>query len=197
MRKKLIAFLLVISLCCAVGCGVIISKKRNNQGLLVSSFTQTAETIKEDFSYAGFDEIMSDKTYFLSLPLNYPQIDSSGIPLDLQKLFVYKESTTGTVIMLQITSSPSSSTKSKWISSFNYQTNLFNSPNCKFGGLYDENIPDVEISVNAFSYQGINFSVLAFAPDNNNQAAAEKMIGFCNNLIDFLTKSADYQPLNQ
>jgi len=72
MRKKMIAFLLVISLCCAVGCGVIISKKRNNQGLLVSSFTQTAETIREGFSYDGFDEIMSDKTYFLSLPSNYP-----------------------------------------------------------------------------------------------------------------------------
>lgn len=152
----------------------------------IEAFDQTIARIKDEFTYEDFDEVMQDKTLFMGLPAEYHQVNELGIVLDLQKLFVYMDSDTGTTIMLQVTLDPYSDvSRGEWYSSIGYRPEAFNSQDGYYG-VYNEKVPDITVGGNGFLYQGISYSIIAFSQYGTEPDALEVMTDFSNALIKFV-----------
>lgn len=148
-------------------------------------FDQTIEDLQNNFVYEGFEEIMHEESHLLGLPMKYKSIDKADNFLLFQKLFVYKSKEQGVIIMLQITHNISS--ENRWISSIDYSPEVFNAPSSKFGAFYVEEIPEVEIACNSFSYKNCNYSITCFSGISDSALAATTLIDFSNQLIKYLT----------
>ncbi len=149
-------------------------------------FDQTIEDLQNNFLYEGFEEIMHDESYLLGLPMEQPKIDKADNFLFLQKLFVYKSKKQGVVIMLQVTYNQHS--KNQWISSIDYHPEVFNWPSSKFGkNTYIEDVPEVEIACNSFSFKNCNYSITCFSGVSDSALAATTLTDFSNQLIKYIT----------
>ena len=162
------------------------STETDNVQERIEAFDQMTAEIKGEFTYGDYREVMQDETLLMGLPAEYPQISESGIVLDLQKLFVYTDSDTGTTIMLQVTLDPySDASRGEWHSSMGYTPETFNSQNGYYG-VYNDKSPDITVGGNGFSYQGICYSIIAFSRHGTQPNALEAMTDFSNALIKFI-----------
>lgn len=181
-RIRLIGVVVAVGLC-AVLCFLT---KADTKEKSVEEYTEIVEEIKNGFTYGEFIEVMGDETHILALPAEYEQIEQNGIFLDLQKLFVYKSTDDGIIILLQVVLNPFADSEDHWISSMNYNSMTFNSVESKYGKFFNEKIPDVEIATNSFSYHSVDYSITVIAEENESQEAATTLIDFCNTFIPFI-----------
>lgn len=181
MMKK-IKFLISIIVIMLLFIGCTNQNKSESENNL-DYFWDMVDNIKENFQFNDYQEIMQDKSHILALPMEYATVAEAEDFLTTQKLFVYTRNQ-GCIILLQMTCSEIS--HNEWQSSINYNSNLFNSENSKYGDLYDKNIPDVEIAINSFAYEGINYQIFSIAQDNEDKIAATELMDFSNELISFI-----------
>lgn len=146
-------------------------------------FDNTVNQIKNNFTFADYEEIMDEQSHVLAPPMEKDLIDTDDNFLINQKLFVYKSKKTNTIILLQITKSKSR--RSEWTGSISYSPYLFNSVESTFNGEYLD-IPDILVSSNSFTYKRCHFNTTCIS-SYNGQTASTELTAFSNELIRFLT----------
>lgn len=183
-RRKLIGAAVAVGLC--ITAVLYFTMKEDPTDKRIEEYDEIVEEIKNGFTYDGFIEVMGDKTHMLGLPMEYEQIEQNGIFLDMQKLFVYKSTDNGIIILLQVVLNPFIESKDRWISSMNYNSMTFNSIDSMYGEFVNEKIPTVEIATNSFSYHNVDYSITVIAEENELDEATTTLMDFCNNFIPFL-----------
>ena len=190
MNRKIFAIFILFGIVLVCGCNseynsvsqeeVISSEKYNN-------FWQTVSYINDNFCYEEYNEIMNEKSYFLSIPQEAINIiDDADDILSMQKLFVYKNKEKGAIILLQITFNESSN--NCWYSSIDYSSSFFNSTDAENYVISDYNnyIPDVYVAVNAFSLDNCFYQIICLSDKTEEDFAISELTDFSNSLIKFL-----------
>lgn len=188
MNRKIFAIFILFGIVLVCGCNseydsvsqeeAIYSEKYNN-------FWQTVSYINDNFCYEEYNEVMNEKSYFLSIPQEALSItDNANDILSVQKLFVYKNKEKGAIILLQITFNESGN--NCWYSSIDYSSKIFNEEDSVIVSEYNPLIPNVEVAINSFTLKNCHYQILCLTDTSKEYFAASELTDFSNNLISFL-----------
>ena len=120
-RRVVIVFVLVM--CISLTTNVFLLQKIHKQGEPVvtpPTFYQLIDSINENFSYTGYNEILNHSNLFMALP---QQANDDTLP-KRSKVFVYKGIDKNVVIMLGISySEVATDLSEEWYASYDYYRN--------------------------------------------------------------------------
>ena len=195
MKKILliISLLLILSLSINAFYFLHNNDKIVNNKYNLDNYSELVEKIKTKFSISGYTELLGDKNYFLALPMNATETDLIG----RQKMFVYKNATKNSIILMVISASKyNDAENNEWTSSYDYEPINFNQEEGEYKEHYSSSYPKVQIATNSFNYNGCHISILSFSNDNlidgedggikNTYIAATELIAFSNELLVLL-----------
>lgn len=67
----------------------------------IDYFNGMTESLGEEFAYGNFVAVTSNLAFVTLMPEGYEKISELSIPTDMQKLYIYTDSDTGTTVILQ------------------------------------------------------------------------------------------------
>lgn len=157
------------------------------------NYLELVDKIRTKFSISGYTELLRDKNYFLALPMNATETDLIG----RQKMFIYKNATKNSIILMSISASKYNDIETnEWTSSYSYEPNYFNKNEGEYKEYYSSSYPKVDIATNSFNYNGCHISILSFANDNlidgegeDTYIAATELIAFSNDLLVLINQN--------
>ncbi|NLJ96501.1 MAG: hypothetical protein GX321_05050 [Clostridiales bacterium] len=193
MKKILatISLLLILSLSINVFYFIHNNNKEDNIKQNYDNYLELVEKVKTKFSMSGYTELLRDKNFFLALPMNATETDLIG----RQKMFIYKNATKNSIILMSISTSKYNDTETnEWTSSYSYEPDYFNKKEGEYKEYYSSDYPKVQIATNGFNYNGCHISMLSFSNDNfiegeDTYIAATELIAFSNELLILLKQN--------
>lgn len=183
-RRVVIIFVLVM--CISLTANVFLLQKIHKQGEPVvtpPTFYQLIDSINENFSYTGYNEILNHSNLFMALP---QQANDDTLP-KRSKVFVYKGIDKNVVIMLGISySEVATDLSEEWYASYDYSPQILNSADDLFG--YNRNLPSVLVCTNSFRLSGFNYTITCFSNNQSDMLAQNELTAFSNALLAFLSE---------
>jgi hypothetical protein len=192
IRKGLLAIICIV-LCLSLGLNIYTYAHmfKNENNATYDYYMNLIDSIKSDFKYLEYNEILGDKNFFLALPLKSKELDL----ISRQKVFLYKNSIKGCVIFLAISYSKYNAPENdEWMSSYCYLPEIYNSEEGEYKSSYNKKYPNIQVATHSFNMNGCHFSLLSFSNDSQGEdIAAHEMINFTNSLIDFVERKVLYE----
>ena len=149
MKKILatISLLLILSLSINVFYFIHNNNKEDNIKQNYDNYLELVEKVKTKFSMSGYTELLRDKNFFLALPMNATETDLIG----RQKMFIYKNATKNSIILMSISTSKYNDTETnEWTSSYSYEPDYFNKKEGEYKEYYSSDYPKVQIATNGW-----------------------------------------------
>lgn len=146
-----------------------------------TNYNDLIDSIINDFKLEGYTEILGNYNHMLALPIQAEEDDL----LNRQKMFVYKNKSKSTVLLLNLSMSRQANSI-EWNSCFDYLPDYFNGTTGQFSDSHDKNYPNVQVACNSFINNGISVTIIAFSNQSDNNTSGEEVIGFSNEFIKFI-----------